>query len=390
MLRLACAGPAALFPKHAVAAAAAHFSATPRRLTEHGPDADGVAAAVAALLLEEDHRSTPPHTPFANAPPDGGWTQEPVTDAWFRFHTQAGSTPLGASMRALFTGTAAMHHVACIDAVGAGRSARHASERASEWRAHAGEDPLWLAGSDLPVHLAYSIRKLAAFVGAASSELQLLPNATALDAARTALRRHPPLRRSDRVLVLEGTRPDLVGLLARACRRAGAELVTVELDTHHPAGVHRGVVAALEGHLARARTHDRPVRLAVFEHTGMATGFRAPISELAAACRAHNPDITVMVDGSLALVACDVDLGSGRGHEVGIDHFFAECHRFMAVPQATSMLWTNHGPGSPMGGLGGGSAAARPVVMPTVPDFSAALSLVPALDFWRTIGGCLR
>ena len=401
MLRTACAQTLAhlnpINPRPAAAAAAARFSTTPRRRKERGAVRGGVAVAVAVAkhLLEEDHFVQPPQAPFVHALPDGGWTQEPVTDEWFRFHAHAGSTSLGAAMRPLFMGTAAMAQCACVDAIGGGRSARHVCERASEWRAHAEEDPRWLAGGDLPLHLAYGIRKLAAFVGAASSELQLLPNATALDAASTALRHHPPLRRNDRVLVLEGTRPDLRALLESACRRAGAELVAVGLDTSHPAGAHHGVVAALERSLTRAHDLDHPVRLAVFEHTGMVTGFRAPISELAAVCKARNPDTTVMVDGSLALVAHHVDLGSGGGHtdqdhHHHVDHFLAECHRFMGVPQATSMLWTNRNLGSRerlRTGSDGGLACAA-VVLPSVPDFSTALSLVAALDFWRTIGGC--
>ena len=235
---------------------------------------------------------------------------------------------------------------------------------------------------------------MAAFLGAAQVEqVQLLPNATAIDAASAAMWHMPPLVRNDRVVILEGTRPDLVSLLERACRRGGAELVVVDpgwltMSTGTRASASASALAAVEAHVSSS---PYPVRLAVFEHTGLWTGFRAPTAQLSELCKAHDPGTMVMVDGSFAHVADAPDLASAEH----VDFYLAECHRFMSAPAAVTVLWTRsrgrsatdvrHGADMVPSVLAAGDHA-LPVVEPAVPDYSAALSLPAALDFWRTVG----
>ena len=240
------------------------------------------AAALASDLQIAPRHYKPPRVPFS-VDDEGGWTQEAETDEWFRFLVNVGSTSLGSAMRDHFMRTLQSAHT--IDITGSIPAARLPFERACAWRLFAEEHPEEFEDA-LPRHLGYTIRKLAAFVGARhSSEVQLLAG-TSLDAVSLAIR-STKLRPNDRVLVKESMPVQLLRVVERECALAGAEVVHAPLPLKFCDGA--DMAAAIESHGLQE------CRAAVFEQSCTTTGLRIPL-EVLDRCRALG--VTTIVDSN--------------------------------------------------------------------------------------------
>lgn len=335
------------------------MSAVARRLIRPLPQARWVsfraADAVASDLQIAPRHYKPPAVPFAVS--EDGWTQEGETDEWFRFLTRVGSTSLGAPMRAHTT---------------AAGVAWPPFERASEWRAWREVHPVEFE-AELPRHIAYAVRKLAAFVGAERSSVQLLAG-TALDATLHVLRA-ASLRVDDRVLVLEGTPQSLLELVHRECTLAGAQMHVAQL----PAGQLRDSSALLRAFGTQlTQLEGTSLRTAIFQTTCATTGARLPVDELVDLCASRGA--FTIVDGSHAM---GVEAGTAAA-VAAADVFVADLHQWLGAPRAVTMLHDRRR------GYDDDDHHSAVIVQSqtscAADDFSAALAVPTLLDYWRTIG----
>ena len=366
--------------------------------------------SVAAELRIASRHYTPPVTPFTarGLAEEGGWTQEGETNEWYRFLVRVGSTPLGISMREHFMRRTTAGPTELASGGNAG-PARPPYEHACAWRNFAEEFPEEFEAA-VPSHLAYGIRKLAAFVsgGASSGDaaghmardgaLQLLSRGTALDALQMALR-SSSLRPHDRLLVTEATPLALLDFIRAECAMARVDVVVAALppwqsldgDTEHTSAL---LAAAMETHLSDCH-------VAVFEQECSTTGIRLPLSALAASCERQG--VTMIVEGSRAL-GLEEEAGPLSPLTAGADYFVAELHGWFSSSKTTAMLWQRNRRCAEVAPAACAAAAEKEVsaeealVVPSslssalavpsgsVEDFSAVLSVPTVLDFWRTVG----
>ena len=102
-------------------------------------------ADVQAFLTVREERYRPPTLPFV-IPNEGGWTQEPDTDYWYRFMGDVGGQPLGEHMRKHFMSTLPES------------AARIPFEQASLWRLFSEQHPDKFHDEALSLHFAYRFR----------------------------------------------------------------------------------------------------------------------------------------------------------------------------------------------------------------------------------------
>lgn len=339
----------------------------------------------------------PPPSPFAAAAGSDAdsWTQEGETDEWYRFLAPVGSTGLGAAMLPHFM-RKQEPSPAALDLISGAGAARLPFEHAAAWRLLAEERPDTFA-AHLPRHLGYSIRKLAAFVGASATDLQLLNHGCASDGLRLALGRLG-LHRGQSVLVVEGSAPALLSVILGE----GASLVIAKLppwsvlvgDDNGEAAT-AAVVAAITPHLPHCQ-------IAVLEQVSALSGIEVPVAPVLALCRKHGVRTVLDRSQGLGMDAGDLPASASAAATAGADLCIAQLHCWFSLPKAVALLWQPHHndttavnesaadarPGSSDGAadLTNSKALVLRGSSAHTEDFSAALSIPIALDVWRTVG----
>jgi isopenicillin-N epimerase len=168
-----------------------------------------------------------------------------------------------------------------------------------------------------------SRRRLAEFVGTAAESLIFVPNATAgMNVAAASF----PLAVGDEVLLTDHEYGAVRRICDRACRRAGASLVTAKLPK--PIQSCDEVVASIFT-AATART-----RVLVVSHITSPTAITLPVMEIAAEARRRG--IAVCIDGPHALAQLDLRLD-----ELDCDYYAASCHKWLSAPFGSGFLYVH-------------------------------------------------
>lgn len=241
------------------------------------------------------------------------------------------------------------------------------------WRERIERNPTRFFTVEMPPALREAAAVLAAYMGARGEDLALVENATGgCNAVLRSLNFSP----GDEILVTNLGYPAINNAAAYAAQRAGACVVTVEIDL--PVRSEKTLLDAIAGRLSR-RT-----RLTVFDHVASRSALVLPIAALTRL--AHEAGAAVLVDGAHAPGMVALDLPG-----IGADWFVGNCHKWLMAPRSCGFLWASPSAPQPVHptsislGYGGGFVAEFDWT--GTRDPSAALSVPAAIRFHQKIGG---
>eukprot|EP00002_Diphylleia_rotans_P023494 TRINITY_DN4623_c0_g1_i1.p1 TRINITY_DN4623_c0_g1~~TRINITY_DN4623_c0_g1_i1.p1 ORF type:complete len:433 (-),score=93.14 TRINITY_DN4623_c0_g1_i1:155-1453(-) len=167
-----------------------------------------------------------------------------------------------------------------------------------------------------------TIEKVAAFVGADSKDVVLVPNATT---GSNAVLNSLTYRPGDRIL-FDNT---IYGAVERNLQflkdRYGVELVCVNFT--FPFSSNEEILRAYE-----AAMKNGPYRIAVFSHITSSTGLLMPIQGLVDLARKYN--IESLVDGAHAPGIAYINI-----RELRPDYYIGNFHKWMCNPKGGAFLW---------------------------------------------------
>lgn len=264
-------------------------------------------------------------------------------------------TPLGAAVRGEWTldpSAAFLNHGSF------GATPRVVLEEQARWRARLEEQPVDFLVRRYPEEVAAVRAEVAAFLGAASERLVMVPNATTGVATVLA----SVVRPGDRVVVTDHVYP----AVAAALDQRGAEVVSVAFDLDAPASVLLDAV-------------DERVRLVVVDAVTSATGLVMPLAEIVAGCRERG--VPCLVDAAHAPGLLPVDLTA-----LDPDWWTGNLHKWVCAPKGAAVLYAR----SPVRPLvpshGWGLGFAEEFDWAGTFDPSAWLSVPAALAFMASLG----
>ena len=165
--------------------------------------------------------------------------------------------------------------------------------------------------------------KVAEFVGARSSDLAFIDNATS---GTNAVLRSFPIPTGKSLLIMETTYGGVKQAARYAARQAGTELRVARLPL--PVPDEQAVLDVFD----EAMTPD--VALAIVDHIVSETGIVLPIAEIAEMC--HSRGIRILIDGAHAPAQLDLDLPS-----YGVDWYVGNLHKWAHAPRSTGILWAS-------------------------------------------------
>jgi isopenicillin-N epimerase len=191
----------------------------------------------------------------------------------------------------------------------------------AEWRHRMDVNATRFFRRELQPALTAARLAVAEFLGASEPEgLALVPNVTSAIAAVLA---NFPLAAGDEVLVTDHGYGATQWAVERACRDAGATMVTVPLALDADAAtIVEAVVAGATG-----RT-----RLAVLDHVTSATARRLPVEELVPALQERG--VTVFIDAAHVPGMLPVDLTA-----LGADFWTGNMHKWAFAPRGAAALY---------------------------------------------------
>jgi isopenicillin-N epimerase len=164
-------------------------------------------------------------------------------------------------------------------------------------------------------------QRLAQFVGTAAENLIFVENATAgMNVVASSLR----LQRGDEMLINDHEYGAVRRIWDRACREAGAKLVTVELQL--PLTTAENAVEAIFSG-ASSRT-----RLLVVSHVTSSTAVTLPVEAICHEARRR--DIAVAIDGPHAVAQTPLSL-----NRLDCDFYAASCHKWLSAPLGSGFLY---------------------------------------------------
>lgn len=170
------------------------------------------------------------------------------------------------------------------------------------------------------------------------------------------------------------------------------------------------IVALVEAAiLANNRAGATPFAIASFSHVASVPGIILPVDRLAALCHRHG--ILVLVDGAHAPGQIPLDIG-----QLGVDVYVGNGHKWMFTARGCAFVWVSpkvqpliyptvieafpgYSASSGSHGINGDASAAQAADLPYpgamhsmfdwqgTKDYSAYLSITPALAFRRSLGG---
>ncbi|CAK0779160.1 hypothetical protein CVIRNUC_004708 [Coccomyxa viridis] len=207
-----------------------------------------------------------------------------------------------------------------------GATLRFASEVQSWFWELAEQQPvLFMETQALPI-LKAARQEVAALIGARSSDVVPVANATT---AASAVISSVPLRRGDLLLMTSLTYPAVRNALARAAGRAGAGLLQVQLPIEvlrrGPKAVHAAFREALSQHRGR-------VKLAVIDHVASFPPVLFDVKALCSLCRGSGAK--VLVDGAHAIGAMPLSVPS-----LGAHFYCSNLHKWAATAKGCAFLW---------------------------------------------------
>jgi isopenicillin-N epimerase len=180
-------------------------------------------------------------------------------------------------------------------------------------------DPMRFYARGLGDRITHTRRHLARFVGADPDGSALVANAST---GLNAVLRSFPLRPGEEVLVTDHGHVPARHAVERACRLAGATVVTVEIPL---TATDDAVVE-----LVRERV-TRRTRLALLDQVTSPTARLLPLGRLVGPLRADG--VAVLVDGAHAPGMLPVDV-----NRLGADFWVGNFHKWAAAPRGTALL----------------------------------------------------
>src|SRR5689334_13007544 len=156
--------------------------------------------------------------------------------------------------------------------------------------------------------------KLAAFVGAPSSDLIFVENATV---GMNIIADSLPLAAGDEVLLTDHEYGAVKRIWQRVCEKAGASVRIVELPLSFRS-------AAETADAVLAAVTDR-TRLIIVSHITSPTAVILPVAEICR--RARSRGIAVAIDGPHAVAQAALNI-----EQLGCDYYTASCHKWLSAP----------------------------------------------------------
>jgi isopenicillin-N epimerase len=164
--------------------------------------------------------------------------------------------------------------------------------------------------------------KLAEFVGCDQENLVILDNATA---GMNVVASSFPLSAGDQVVVTNHAYGAVVRIWQRACDRAGAELVTVDIPFPPESD---------EVVIERIREACTPrTRLLVISHISSMTATILPVANICDQARQRG--IATCIDGPHAVAQIPLAIA-----KLECDYYTASCHKWLCGPLGTGLLYT--------------------------------------------------
>jgi isopenicillin-N epimerase len=181
--------------------------------------------------------------------------------------------------------------------------------------------PVHFMMETLPGRLRAAADDLGSFIGAKGEDVVFVPNATTgVNAVLRSLKFKP----GNRVITTNHVYGAVHNTLRYVCKRAGAELVWVEVP--FPIGGPEEVLERLEDALKEGAA------LAVLDHITSSTGLVLPIEAMVRMC--HERGVPVLVDGAHAPGQVDLNVES-----LGAEWYTGNCHKWMLAPKGCAFLW---------------------------------------------------
>jgi selenocysteine lyase/cysteine desulfurase len=248
---------------------------------------------------------------------------------------------------------------------------QHAAQR---WRNYQESQPLRFFDRHLLPALAWNTQQMARWMGCKSTELALVPNATTgLNAAIASLSQG---QRPSKALYLSLAYGSVKIMLQEYTEQPSLQ-VDITLPLSNSNGIVQAVSAVLEQHT--------DITLAVFDHVTSNTGLTLPIAELIAVCQNQPRTIPVVIDGAHGLWQ----------HELNMDQwqpaaYVTNTHKWFGSAKACGLLYM---PSANQDGTfpsvishGYRHDFNSRFVWDGCRDYSAALTLGVAMEFWEALG----
>jgi selenocysteine lyase/cysteine desulfurase len=264
-----------------------------------------------------------------------------------------------------------------------GGTCRVAMEAGNRWRVHAEMQPLLFIDRQLFTQVVRAIKHIAGLVHASPANLVFVPNATAgLNCAIAAAQLQP----KDVVFMLDIGYGSVKKMLAEACAKAGAALVThpMVFPVSGIADIVAQVSAGLEAAAVSARASGGSLALCVFDHVTSNTALVLPVAELTTL--AHGYGARVLIDGAHGLQSQDVDLKA-----IGAEWYVSNCHKWLCSGKGAAILYAADAVRAGTRPLiishGYGSGFSSDFIWDGCRDYSAVLAIPSLLQFWEYVGG---
>jgi hypothetical protein len=180
-----------------------------------------------------------------------------------------------------------------------GGALRNQLLEASLWRNECEAQPLRFFDRHLLPMIAFTLRRVAAFLNCPPTELLPLPNVTAgLNSVINSIE----LKKNDEVMCMSLTYGSTKKILKETCDRTEAKLVNVHIPLNN---------ITAEDIIERVTAQiSSQTKLIIIDQITSNTAIAMPVLELAAKCKSVNPNIVVLVDAAHSLFAQDVSIYS--------------------------------------------------------------------------------
>jgi isopenicillin-N epimerase len=206
-----------------------------------------------------------------------------------------------------------------------GACPRPVFEAYQHWQRELEAQPVEFLQRRLPALLADARARLAAYVGAAASDLVFVPNATV---GANIVARSIPLQPGDEVLSTDHEYGACERAWRFACDQAAAHYVRQPIPL--PLTDPQEVVEALWQGVTEQ------TRVIFLSHLTSPTALVFPVEEVCRRARAAG--VLTMVDGAHAPGQLDLNLDA-----VGADFYTANCHKWLCAPKGSGLLYARPG-----------------------------------------------
>jgi isopenicillin-N epimerase len=174
-----------------------------------------------------------------------------------------------------------------------------------------------------PSRLREAAGLVAAFAGAERNDVVFVDNTTT---GVNAVLRSLPLQPGDEILITTHNYGAIARVAKFVARERRAHVIAVPVP--YPAFDRRALVDAVAAAIT-PRT-----RVAVLDHITSESALIFPVTELAAACRAHG--VPVLVDGAHVPGVLPLDIPA-----LGVDWYTANLHKWACAPRSSAFLWAH-------------------------------------------------